>query len=217
MQIAPCACAAHRAPPPPSRSPPRSDVALHQALKYSPEGKQLMALGTRLQPGSGPASFCKPTQVAVGRDGTLYVSGPRLPACRAGMGCVWFGQGSAGAPGAAPQQSLPLPTHHPRLHRRPADGYCNSRVAQFHATGTWVRDFTVPTGKGQPMLVPHRWAGGAGLGGALLPGGAGDCTLPALSAECLVCCTAALTPAPPHRTPVPQRGHPRVPAAADCG
>lgn len=38
-----------------------------------------------------------------------------------------------------------------------ADGYCNSRVAQFDAKGKWVRDFTVPEGQGQPLLVPHRW------------------------------------------------------------
>ncbi|KAI7845909.1 hypothetical protein COHA_000641, partial [Chlorella ohadii] len=86
-----------------------TDVALHQAIKFDKSGKQLLALGQAGKSGSGPKAFCKPTQVAVGRDGSIYVS----------------------------------------------DGYCNSRVVQFDAKGKWVRDFTVPEGQGQPLLVPH--------------------------------------------------------------
>ena len=52
-----------------------SDVELHQAIKFSPAGEQLLALGKRRESGSGPNRFCKPTQVAVGRNGRIYVSG----------------------------------------------------------------------------------------------------------------------------------------------
>ena len=52
-----------------------ADVALHQAIKLDKSGKQLLALGQAGKPGAGPNAFCKPTQVAVGRDGSLYVSG----------------------------------------------------------------------------------------------------------------------------------------------
>ena len=68
-----------------SRLAPRpalSDVELHQAIKFSPAGKQLLALGKRGQSGSGPDRFCKPTQVAVGRTGAIYVSGEPCAPCR---------------------------------------------------------------------------------------------------------------------------------------
>lgn len=50
------------------------DVGLHQAIKFSPEGKQLLALGTRLTPGNNDTTLCKPTQVAVARDGRVFVA-----------------------------------------------------------------------------------------------------------------------------------------------
>lgn len=86
-----------------------TDVALHQAIKFSPEGKQLMALGERMQPGSDSSHFCQPTQVAVARSGSVFV----------------------------------------------ADGYCNSRVAEFDANGTWQRDYTLPMRGERQMQVPH--------------------------------------------------------------
>ena len=50
--------------PPPSAPPlPPTDVGLHQAFKYSPDGQQLLVLGTRGTPGSDGEHLCKPTQV----------------------------------------------------------------------------------------------------------------------------------------------------------
>ncbi|KAL4858006.1 Peptidyl-glycine alpha-amidating monooxygenase A [Chlorella vulgaris] len=86
-----------------------TDVALHQAIKFSPEGKQLMALGERMQSGSDSSHFCQPTQVAVARSGSVFV----------------------------------------------ADGYCNSRVAEFDANGTWQRDYMLPMRGEVQMQVPH--------------------------------------------------------------
>lgn len=43
-----------------------ADVDLHQAFKFSPTGKQLLALGTRGQSGNSATAFCKPTQVRYG-------------------------------------------------------------------------------------------------------------------------------------------------------
>ena len=40
-----------------------TDVALHQAFKFSPQGKQLLVLGTALEPGNDTHHFCKPTHV----------------------------------------------------------------------------------------------------------------------------------------------------------
>ena len=39
----------------------------HQVLKYTPNGKLLMEVGTKLEPGAGENHFCKPTKVAVMR------------------------------------------------------------------------------------------------------------------------------------------------------
>ncbi|KAL4442992.1 hypothetical protein ABPG77_008483 [Micractinium sp. CCAP 211/92] len=86
-----------------------ADVGLHQVFKYTPTGKQLLALGTRGQRGDSATNFCKPTQVFATRDGGVLVS----------------------------------------------DGYCNSRVAEFDANGTWVRDYRVPQTATLPIFVAH--------------------------------------------------------------
>ena len=51
-----------------------TDVGLHQVFKFTPEGKVLLTLGVRLTPGDDRAHFNLPTDVAVLRDGSFYVS-----------------------------------------------------------------------------------------------------------------------------------------------
>jgi peptidylamidoglycolate lyase len=51
-----------------------TDVGLHQVFKFTPEGKLLLTLGERAVPGSDHAHFNLPTDVAVLRDGSFYVS-----------------------------------------------------------------------------------------------------------------------------------------------
>ena len=75
-----------------------TDVALHQAFKFSPGGgaEPLLTLGTELQPGTGTDHFCKPTDVAVDPEtGNIYV----------------------------------------------ADGYCNSRIVMFSASGGYMKEW----------------------------------------------------------------------------
>ena len=50
------------------------DVGHHQVFKFSPRGELLMTLGTRGTAGLGPALFNKPTDVAVGPGGEIYVA-----------------------------------------------------------------------------------------------------------------------------------------------
>lgn len=50
--------------PRPVPAPLPADVGLHQVFKYTPTGKQLLALGTRGQRGDSATKFCKPTQVS---------------------------------------------------------------------------------------------------------------------------------------------------------
>lgn len=51
-----------------------TDVGLHQVFKFTPEGKLLLTLGERAVPGGDHAHFNLPTDVAVLRDGSFYVS-----------------------------------------------------------------------------------------------------------------------------------------------
>ncbi len=51
-----------------------TDVGLHQVFKFTPEGKLLLTLGEKGTPGSDRAHFNLPTDVAVLRDGSFYVS-----------------------------------------------------------------------------------------------------------------------------------------------
>lgn len=51
-----------------------TDVALHQVFKFSHEGKLLLALGEAKNPGNDATHFNLPTDVAIAKDGSFYVS-----------------------------------------------------------------------------------------------------------------------------------------------
>lgn len=51
-----------------------TDVGLHQVFKFTPEGRLLLTLGERSIPGDDHMHFNLPTDVAVLRDGSFYVS-----------------------------------------------------------------------------------------------------------------------------------------------
>ncbi len=51
-----------------------TDVGLHQVFKFTPEGRLLLTLGERGKPGNDHTHFNLPTDVAVMRDGSFYVS-----------------------------------------------------------------------------------------------------------------------------------------------
>src|SRR6185437_10753808 len=51
-----------------------TDVGLHQVLKFDHYGKLLMTLGVAREPGADSLHFNPPTDVAVARDGSFYVS-----------------------------------------------------------------------------------------------------------------------------------------------
>ena len=42
-----------------------TDCGLHQAIKFDQQGNALLALGTRLQPGTDSSHLCKPTHVGL--------------------------------------------------------------------------------------------------------------------------------------------------------
>jgi peptidylamidoglycolate lyase len=51
-----------------------TDVGLHQVFRFSPDGKLLMSLGEAKVPGNDPMHFNHPTDIAVAKDGSFYVS-----------------------------------------------------------------------------------------------------------------------------------------------
>lgn len=51
-----------------------TDVALHQVIKLAPDGRVLMTLGTRGEPGADGEHFNRPTQVGFAKDGTILVA-----------------------------------------------------------------------------------------------------------------------------------------------
>src|SRR5262245_26219875 len=51
-----------------------TDTGHHLVLKFSPGGKRLLSLGTSDKPGTGIDQFDRPTDVAFGPDGEVYVS-----------------------------------------------------------------------------------------------------------------------------------------------
>lgn len=51
-----------------------TDVGLHQVIKLAPDGRVLMAMGTRGEPGADDHHFNQPTQVAIAADGTILVA-----------------------------------------------------------------------------------------------------------------------------------------------
>ena len=63
-----------------------TDCGLHQALKFDPKGNQLLALGTRLEPGSDSTHLCKPTHVRCLSTDAMLVK-PTLAATRHHTSC----------------------------------------------------------------------------------------------------------------------------------
>lgn len=51
-----------------------TDVALHEVIKLAPDGKILLTLGTRGQPGDDARHFNRPTQVGFAHDGTILIA-----------------------------------------------------------------------------------------------------------------------------------------------
>ena len=85
--------------------------------------------------------------------GAQLVAGraPLASSAWAAVGCeaLQWPQGACGCRlTRAPRPSAPRPASG-------ADGYCNSRVAEFTSEGKWVRDYAMPKGQ-DPLLLPHR-------------------------------------------------------------
>lgn len=86
-----------------------TDVGLHQVFKFSYDGKPLLKLGEARVAGNDSLHFDKPTDIAIAKDGSFYVS----------------------------------------------DGYGNSRVIKFSATGKYLFEWGKKGNKESEFNVPH--------------------------------------------------------------
>ena len=86
-----------------------TDVGLHQVFKFTHNGKLLMKLGEAGIAGNDSAHFNRPTDVAVAKDGSFYVS----------------------------------------------DGYGNSRIMKFSATGKYLLEWGSKGNKPGEFNIPH--------------------------------------------------------------
>ncbi len=86
-----------------------TDVGLHQVFKFSYDGKLLLKLGEASVAGNDSLHFDKPTDIAIAKDGSFYVS----------------------------------------------DGYGNSRVIKFSATGKYLFEWGKKGDKESEFNIPH--------------------------------------------------------------
>ncbi|MFT3704157.1 MAG: peptidyl-alpha-hydroxyglycine alpha-amidating lyase family protein [Agriterribacter sp.] len=86
-----------------------TDVGLNQVFKFSHDGKLLMKLGEARIAGDDSLHFNKPTDIAIAKDGSFYVS----------------------------------------------DGYGNSRVIKFSATGNYLFEWGKKGNKAGEFNIPH--------------------------------------------------------------
>ena len=86
-----------------------TDVGLHQVFKFSHNGKLLLTLGELKVPGRDSVHFDKPTDIAIAKDGSFYVS----------------------------------------------DGYGNSRVVKFSATGKYLSEWGRKGNNVGEFNIPH--------------------------------------------------------------
>ena len=130
-----------------------TDIALHQVFKYSHEGVQLLALGTRGIPGSDSTHFDGPTDVAVAVDGSIYIAD--------GYGNNRVVQFSAeghyvrewGRKGIGPGEfELPHSIAMDAMGRLYVADRGNARVQLFDSTGGYLREWR-GTAIGRPWAV----------------------------------------------------------------
>lgn len=121
------------------------DVGHHQVFKFSRKGELLMTLGTKGTPGLGPALFNKPTDVAVARNGEIYVADGYVNSRVARFSADGKFLMDWGSKGDRPGQ---LNTPHGIAVNSQGEVYVadrgNQRVQVFDAEGTLLRHWSSP-------------------------------------------------------------------------
>jgi peptidylamidoglycolate lyase len=128
-----------------------ADVALHQVFKLAPSGRLLLALGTRATPGQDAAHFNQPSDVAVARDGSIFVSdgyrNSRVVKFDS-SGKFLLTWGTKGK--AAGQLDVPHAIAIDRRGRVCVDDRANARIQCFDPAGQWLF-----TWNGPPFVSPQ--------------------------------------------------------------
>ena len=122
-----------------------TDVGLHQVFKFTQDGKLLLTLGERGKPGNDRAHFNLPTDVAILRDGSFYVSdgynNTRVLKFTAGGNCEFEWGGRGGDPG---EFNLPHGIAVDAQGRVYVCDRSNSRVQIFDAKGAFLDQWKGP-------------------------------------------------------------------------
>ncbi|MEO8496825.1 MAG: peptidyl-alpha-hydroxyglycine alpha-amidating lyase family protein, partial [Planctomycetota bacterium] len=116
-----------------------TDIGNHQVLKFSPAGELLLALGKAGSPGDGIDQFNKPTDVAFGANGEIYVSdgyGNNRIMTFTGNGGFLAQWGTAGT--GSGQFNLPHTVVVDRTGRVLVGDRENNRVQVFESSGKLV-------------------------------------------------------------------------------
>jgi peptidylamidoglycolate lyase len=128
-----------------------ADVALHQVFKLSADGKLLLTLGTRGVRGEDARHFNQPSDVAIGRDGSIFVSDGYgnnrvVKFSRSGEFVqAWGGKGKADG-----EFDLPHAIAADRRGHICVDDRGNARIQCFNENGRWLL-----TWKGPPFVSPQ--------------------------------------------------------------
>jgi DNA-binding beta-propeller fold protein YncE len=135
-----------------------TDVVLHQVVKLSPKGEPLLVLGESRRPGTGPAHFNMPTDVAHLADGSILVSdgykNARVAHFDAGGRFLneWGRSGRGEGEFRLPHALAASAHNHVYVCDR-----TNARVQVFDQTGSFLRMWNLST-TGIPYgiaLLPH--------------------------------------------------------------
>ena len=130
-----------------------TDVELHQVFKFSHDGKLLMTLGTKGEPGQDGAHFNRPTDIAIAPDSTIYVSdgyGNSRVAKFSGNGGFL---GEWGHKGSGPGEfNLPHGITLDSQERVYVADRSNARIQVFQPNGKFLKEWKSPD-LGRPWAV----------------------------------------------------------------
>jgi peptidylamidoglycolate lyase len=128
-----------------------SDIALHQVFKLSPRGALLLTLGEHAKAAADAEHFNQPSDVAIGGDGSIFVSdgyGNNRIAKFDPAGRFLRSWGSKGA--ASGQFNLPHAIAIDHQGHLCVDDRGNARIQCFDSDGRWLS-----TWKGPPFVSPQ--------------------------------------------------------------
>jgi DNA-binding beta-propeller fold protein YncE len=139
------------------------DAPGHVIYKLNPQGKEIMRLGTKDRPGTGPGNFNLPTDVAFAPNGDIYVSDGYGSARVVKYSSDGTFLSQWGRRGKGPGEfGLPHNLVTDRQGRVYVSDRDNQRIEVFDGTGQFLSEWTGTGGISGLAMTPddHIWTGG---------------------------------------------------------